>query len=360
MSLLDTGFARRDAGPDYVTGTQTELLFEEWSYAWAPAVEGRLIELAARADRVDAACLSVLKTRRDALRAAGSGGNLSEIVDLLTRGLLAGLGHELTAFVADLAADLRAHPDFEAVAKALKSLYHLTTTAGPLHAPDSLDLAAATRAGYLQMVYLCDELPQTRPEAAAGRVEALRTMVELLAADTAGVFDRPLFDAAIDRVADASPPPEILGAVLGICVQSGRRNPCDLCAALRGRFAGAALQPADRIGALRGLLLAAPQTLWRAPGVLDAVDEFLKSLAEGDFLALLPHLRLAFAALNPREIDQLAERLARIHGAGAGAFTAHHHTLTRDDFDRGLALDQALRATAGQDGLSYWLVKEGT
>jgi hypothetical protein len=358
MDLLGTGFAQRTAGPDYLNGRQTDVLFEEWSYAWSPAVEGRLIEQSVRADRLDAACLAVLKARREALRQAGTGGDLVALVELLCQGLLAGLGRELMPFVADLAQDLSEHPDFTAVARALRHLYSLTTTAGPLAVPPGLDLAALTRAGYLQLVYLCDDLPNTTPEAAPGRVEALRTLVELLGADTAGVFDRSLFDAAIDRVAGARAPPEILGAVLGICVQSGRRDPEQLCAALRGRFAGAVLKEEERIGALRGLVLAAPQALWSAPGVLDAVDGFLHDLTDDVFFALLPHLRLAFAALNPREIDQLGERLAARHGGPSGAFAAHHATVTQGDLARGLMLEQTIRAAAERDGLTRWLTGE--
>ena len=52
MDLLDTSFARRDAGPDFITGTRTDLLFEDWSYAWSPQVEGALIEASVHGDSV--------------------------------------------------------------------------------------------------------------------------------------------------------------------------------------------------------------------------------------------------------------------------------------------------------------------
>ena len=45
MQYLDTGLARWQGGPDFLTGSRLELLFEEWSYAWTPLVEARLIEL---------------------------------------------------------------------------------------------------------------------------------------------------------------------------------------------------------------------------------------------------------------------------------------------------------------------------
>ena len=45
MQYLDTDLARWQGGPDFLTGSRLELLFEEWSYAWTPLVEARLIEL---------------------------------------------------------------------------------------------------------------------------------------------------------------------------------------------------------------------------------------------------------------------------------------------------------------------------
>src|SRR5262249_43311218 len=157
-----------------------------------------------------------------------------------------------------------------------------------------------TIAAYLRLVYLCDDLPNTHSDVAVAHVETLRTMAELLNSDEAGIFDRSLFDDGIDRCVDANPLPEILGAVLAICVQSGRRDAKDIRDALNGQFAGSVQHEEERIGALRGILLAAPQLLWRSPDVLEVIDEFLGAMSEEAFLALLPHMRLAFAALNPR------------------------------------------------------------
>lgn len=358
MTLLGTSFARRESGPDYLSNSQTELLFEEWSYAWSPGVEGRLIELAARADRLDAACLYVLKSHHEALKAEGHGTDIAALADLIAQGVLAGLGRDLMPLVSELSAGIQSNADFSSVAATLRRLHHLTTTAGPLRAPPELDLASAASAGYRRLIYLCDDLPRTSKEAAPSRVEALRIMLELLNADSAGVFDRSLFDTAIDRIAGSHPCPEILGAVLGMCVQGGRRDPEDLVAALRGQFGGTVLQEEDRLGILQGLLQVAPQVLWRTGGVLGCVDEFLQGLEEDAFLRLLPHLRLAFTALNPREIEQLAGRIALLRNASAGELLAVHHTLSQGDLQRGLALEAALRAQSARDGLATWLLGE--
>ena len=358
MTLLGTGFADREQGPDYVSNTQTDLFFEEWSYAWSPSVEARLIELAAIADRVDSACLAVLRKRRDELRAAGQGGDIAAISDLIAQGIVAGLAGELAPLVQDLSADIQAHADFAAVAQALRRLAYMSNTGGPLRAPPALQLGRAALAAYLRIIYLSGDLPATPPDSVGAHVEALRMTAELLNTDASGLLDRSLFDEAIDRVADARPPAVILGAVLALCVQAGRREAQSLCAALIGGFGGAVQDEEDRIGVLVGMLMAAPQVLWRTPGMIETVDAFLGALDEDAFMALLPHLRLAFAALNPREIDEVAERLAQMHGGYASAFAAVHHSLTPRDLDRGLAIDRQLRATAESEGLGPWLLGE--
>jgi hypothetical protein len=358
MSLLGATFAERELGPDYVNNTQTDIMFEEWAYAWSPTVEARLIELSALGDRIDAVCLALLRRKRDELRASGQGGDIGAISDLITQGILAGLGRELTPLVDELGADIQAHADFSAVADALRRLAYMANTGGPLRAPPELGLSRVALAAYLRMIYLCDDLPTTNPDMIAPRIDALRLTAELLNADAASLFDRTLFDDAIDRVADARPPPAILGAVLALCVQTGRRDPQTLRDALTGAFSGAGQDETDRIGVLIGMLQAAPQLLWRTAGMIETVDAFIGGLEEDSFLALLPHLRLAFTSLNPREIDQVAERLAQIHGGSAGAFTAVHHALSTRDLDRGIALDRQIKDVAEAEGLLAWLTGE--
>jgi hypothetical protein len=360
MTLLNTGFAEREAGPDYLNNVMTDLLFEEWSYAWSPMVEGRLIELAARADRLDAACLGLIEAQREALRAGGQGRDIAAMATLFARGLLVGLGRELEPFLQTLGGDIQAHADFAAVAATLRRLYFISRSAGPLGAPTELDLTAISVATYQRLVYLCDDLPSTPPEAAGARVDALCLMTELLNEDDAGIFDRSVFDAAIDRVTDAAPPPELLGAVLAICFQAGRRSSQQLRNALEGQFSGSVIRDEDRVAMLRGMLRAGPQLLWRCPGVLELIDQFLGRLDEDTFLPMLPHLRHAFSALNPREIDQLAEQLARLHGGSAGAFGVIHRALGPRDLDRGLLIERNLREAMAADGLKAWISSEAS
>ena len=355
MTLLDSGFAERESGPDYLSGVNTERLFEEWSYAWSPMVEGRLIELAMHGDNLPDACVHLLEMRREEMQAGGRSRDIAGMANLFVQGVLAGLGPKLIIFLHELAADIQAHGEFDLVAETLRRIHNIARSTGPLGIPKALELGSVCESAYRRLVYLCDDLPNTPQERVQSRMQALRLIVELLQDPTVEVFDHSLFDEAIDRVADASPPPEILGSVLAICVQAKRRDAEEICSAISGSFTGTVNRQEERIGVLHGLLFTVPELLWRSDRILKVVDQLLCSLTEDDFLALLPHIRLAFTTLNPRECDRLAGMLVHVHGGHVTAFMGRSHELTDRDLHRGVQLERTIRETIKADRLERWL-----
>ena len=355
MALVDSKFAEREVGPDFVSGVHTDRLFEEWSYAWSPTVEGRLIEIAMLGDSLASACMGLLDKRRLEMQASGHSRDIAGMADLFVLGILSGLDSELGPFLDQLAADIQSHGDFSAVAATLRRLHNIANASGPLGISADLALGEVREACYRRLIYLCDDLPKTAEESIQDRIEALRLMMELLRAPGSQEFDRSAFDEAIDRVADSAPPPEILGSVLAISVQSGLRTPADVCVAISGSFAGTVDDEQDRIGVLKGLLLTTPEILWRSDSVLEETDRLLCALTEDRFLNLLPHIRLAFTSLNPREADRVAGSLARIHGGRASEFVDRHTAIAETDLERGVAIERSVRDSLSADGLDSWL-----
>lgn len=353
--LLDLGFGRRGTGPDYIAHARTDLLFEEWTYAWSPAVEGRLATAAAYADNLPDACVAQLWQQHRSLAEAGTQRDLGALVDMLLRGILAGLADRLPAFLSTIASDIQTYGSFDTVAAAVRRLHGISNACGPLQVPETLDVVGAEAAAFARLVYLCDDLNKTTEEDLPKRLDALKIMNEVLGADQGGRLNRAAYDAALDRLLHNLPPPQILGGVLASCVLSGKRNAADLAAALKGSFAGVTLDQSDRIGVLCGVLGAAPQLLWQHQQVLVVVDAFLSDLNEDGFVALLPHLRLAFTTLNPREVDRLAEKLGAIHGIAGHQLTGQHMQLSAQDLEQGLAADARLRRELETDGLIEWV-----
>jgi hypothetical protein len=357
MAMLETGFARREAGPDFVYGRRTDLLFEDWSYAWTPSVEGRLIEASALGDDVPTACQRLFERRWRTLSDDGRRDDLEGWVRLFAQGLVVGLGAKLMPFLAALSAAIRNHGEFAAIAQALRRLQVLTLSRGPLGIPPEIDVTDLLSTAYHRLVFLCDTLPQTPADLVTARLQGLRVVIEVLRGPGGHALDPDLFDDAIDRVVDARPGPEILGAVLALCVQSGRRPDTDLVAATEGYFAGSLASPEDRTGVVRGVLATAPALVWQVEALLGSIDRLLTSLSEDDFLTLLPHLRLAFTALSPGETDRLARRLAEIHGCGIAALMPDPDAAwSPDDLRRAALAEQAMRGSVAADGLGAWLL----
>ena len=358
LDLLDVPFARREIGPDYMARQRMDLLFEEWVHAWSPATEGRLIELSVHGDSLPAALRGHLMRERARLEDEGHGRDLGRLTAMLLRGVLAGMGAELTPFVAALERDVAAHGDFAAVATALRHLVNIVEATGPLAAEDGVPLEPLIGTAFRRLVHLCDELPKTPPEEITARLDALRLMNELLRGDEGGRFEAEPFDAAVERVVRPGTPPEILGAALAVSHISGRGPGDRLATALKGQFAGAHVAPVARIGLLRGVLTTAPALLWREAGLVGVVDGFLAELDETDFLTLLPHLRLAFTTLNPRETDRLAGLLAAHLGVQGDSLSLVATDVSEAEMLRGAAIEARLAAAVEADGLDGWLSGE--
>ncbi|WP_342075757.1 DUF5682 family protein [Yoonia sp. SS1-5] len=355
MGLIGSPFASRTAGPDYVSGVQTTLLFEHWQYAWSPQTEGHLINQAVLGDDLPTACLAFMHRERAALIAQGHARDLPKLVDMLVRGLLAGLGAELGPFVVQLGSDIQNHGTFASVTVALRRLLFVMQSSGPLAVAEALDLRGVLGAAYGRLVYLCDDLPNTSDENTQERLDALRMMNEILRDCAAIGLDRSLLDAAIDRVALATTNPVILGAILAVCVQAGTRPAAELVQVMEGKLTGVSLDTADQIGVLRGILHTSPSLLWHADGLLAVVDAFIRGIDEAHFLDLLPHLRLAFTQLNPRETDRVAHELAALMGVQAGGLISHDTQVSDADLAEGLRVEKALHASLATDGLTEWI-----
>ncbi|MBL4543172.1 MAG: hypothetical protein JKP97_15480 [Rhodobacteraceae bacterium] len=355
MALLQTGFGNRTAGPDFISGSQTRLLFEEWDYAWSPRVEAALVEAARFGDTVPAACLGQLLVRRAKLADDGQANDADALLMLLKQGILAGLGDRLVSLLDEIDMAARSHGSFAGAASAMVTLHAIEASLGPMAIPDTLDTQPVMHAAYDRVIYLCDDLPHVPEDQVDPALGALRTVSALLRGEAEADFDGDRFDAAIDRIAAAGPPPAILGAALAIGVLSGRRTRQDLADMLAGQLAGSLLHPADRVGGLQGILTIAPSLLWTEDRVLWALDQFICALDDADFIALLPHLRLALSALGPREADRVADMLAQRHGGSGGEYSVVLHDIDEATGLEGAAVDLALRAQIEKDGLTRWI-----
>ncbi|MFE0626074.1 DUF5682 family protein [Streptomyces sp. NPDC058864] len=135
-------------------------------------------------------------------------------------------------------------------------------------------------------------------------------------------------DTARRICADAAAPADLRGAALGLRLSLGpagadaagqarslaASGPGELGDWLAGLFALARDQVTGIGGNVGGGVADAP-----GPSLLDALDEIVLSMTDGDFLIGLPALRQAFAFFPPRERERIAERLLERRGRRGSA-----------------------------------------
>jgi hypothetical protein len=122
---------------------------------------------------------------------------------------------------------------------------------------------------------------------------------------------------------------------------------------LRGHFVGAS-DPARSVAFLRGLLHTARDAAWQQPQLLGELDALLAGWPEAEFVAVLPELRLAFAAMTPKETDRIAEAVAGMHGTTTlGALV--NYDVGERQLAANLALSGIVMGVLEADGLGSWV-----
>ncbi len=358
MGFLGTGFGSLTAGPDFLSGVKLDLLHETWSYAWSPQVEARLIELAAGAETVNDACVRELGRRIRALGEEGKGRSASEAVALFLAGCQTGIGERALAVLPLIEREVNADASLASVAAALRELHLLWRAREVLAMQGAGSVERLIGVAYARAIYLLPSLaavPEDRLGEALDGLACLREVIAAAGAETE-VIDQALFDEAVGALADADLPPVLAGAVAALGFLAGLVDEARLAAGLRGELGGAYTDPAACIAFLRGLLAMSRELLWRVPELMEAVDEILALLDADRFTEMLPHLRLAFAALDPRETDRLARGVADRHGVEAGAVAgAVRYDVGAEEVAANLALSQRLVEQLRADGLETLL-----
>jgi hypothetical protein len=330
-----------------------------WSYAWSPLVEAALIEAAGDGDTVERACIARLRQRMEGEAGRDSIVVCRSVTAAARAGLHGVLGELLPATSAAIADD----PDLVRVSAALGELSLLWRARAVLGLTGHPDIARTLASCFRRACYLAAEIAGTAAERArdmAGALVAIRDVVRAgpeAAEHAVELLDRDLFDAAVDRLAAEADrmPPVLSGAVMALAVQAGRRPPAWLAAEVAGALGGP-MDPEHRVGPLQGVLLVAPELLRRLDGLVARLDELMAGLPEDAFVALLPHLRRAFTALDPRETAALAADIAARHGLGPQALhTAMPQGATEAELHDNLAHAQQIVRLLEQDGLGHWL-----
>lgn len=312
MAFIETRFAERLAGPDFRLGVDLDRLFEQWSVMWSPMVEARLIECSVDGDTLEAAVAAQAMRRLAALRAEGRGRDAVEAIGLLVTACQAGIADRVASILPFIADEIAVDPDIASVSEALRDLLALWRNNEAIGLDDRSPVGMLVLAAWRRALFLLPDLETCGEEHIARALDALVILREVtaLAKDAVEGMDIALFDEAVARLRRAELSPAIAGAIAALSCLSRQMTAEELGARVSGELGGAYAEPKSCVAYLQGVIAVSRELLWAAPALIAAVDRALASLDGEGFITLLPHLRLAFYRLDPRDIDRLAHFVA--------------------------------------------------
>jgi hypothetical protein len=352
LTLLGVPFAVRTAGPDFVNGMGLDRLQESWEYSYTVVTEAALVEASVYGATVPLAVASRFSVTLDRLQEQGQGHDAKAAAALLAQACMMGLHDHVPRLLSALRAAVCTDASFESVVSATASIGLMWESREPLEARGIAELPALQQAAFERAIYLGRELRGAAGEGGAV-VEALARLRELLVSEAGRHLDAELYWAMVSAMREHHGAAVIRGAAVGLLYGAGRMDEKEVGIAVEGHLNGLG-EPREAVAFLRGLLQTAREAAWQQPEVLKVLDRLLHQWDEEAFVAVLPELRLAFAAMTPKETDRIAEAVARMHGlTDLGPLV--RHDLSEADLQVHLALSRAVEEVLAEDGLAEWL-----
>lgn len=353
LLFLGVPFAQWLDGPDFANGYHLSKLSEEWQVSWSPSTEARLIQMSTYGDTVAGAAERLLVEEIRKQMASDSARDASLAVGKLLLTCRMGL-HHLADHVFPLVEKQIAEDNrFFSMAEAVSKLMLLETAREPLESSRLANLGKVLVHCYQRACHLIDSLSNVPDNDVEASLDGLCSLRELVSQQTIHTFDRQLLVVALERLlqsVDPYPRSEIAGAAAGMLFSLGHMDEEQVCRVVQNYLDSSCVDVGGACGAVRGLMVTARETFWRMPALLSLVDSLFQNWEEDRFRVALPHLRLAFSQLTPKEIDAVAERVASLHEVSSLG-NIHHPQISEEELHFGIALNQLMRQSLQEDGL---------
>ncbi len=357
LTFLEVPFAAMAAGPDFVKGVGLERLFEHWSYQWTPRTESRLVEAGIYGATVEEAAANRLAWAITDLETTGRGRCAAEAVGMLVHACRMGLHRHTTRLLTLIGAEVEEDPSLTSLTAALNQLVLLWESREPLEAHRLTGIPVLIRAAFERACYLLHSLADTPAEAANETLGSLLAIRDLLRSSAAGdqALDQALFYEPLAKVFLQPKCPALLtGGIAGLLYGDARLPEQELFKLLTGSLNAASAQAGDETAFLIGLLRSCRELAWRQPALVEEVEKLLAAWSEEEFIQRVPHLRMAFADLTPREADQVATVVAGLHG-GEKLGSLHRPEVSEAEALAAARINGAVKKALDEDGLGSWI-----
>jgi hypothetical protein len=293
---------------DFSRGTGT--FREEWSLGWQPELAVRVIEASAYGTTVETAATS------RAIELAANMSNVASTTSLVEQCLVADLPGAVSVAMAALDRQAAVTSDVTELMSAIPPLARVLRY-GTVRRTDVDSLEHVVH-GLVARV--CVSLAPACASLDDDAARALTDRISGVSSALGSLDDRNLRDGWLDSLAQVSSSPALHGLPAGRCsrilLDAGR-----LAAGEVARRLSAALspgtEPARGAAWVEGLVAGSGLLLVHDRALLSMIDEWLASVGESAFDAVLPLLRRAFSDFEAGERRLIGEAAARLDGSGA-------------------------------------------
>ena len=298
----------------------------------------------------------------DTFEEEGNSRSAEAAVDLLIRTCRCGLHDYAAKIIAVVEEYLAEDGSFASVSTGLSRLSLLFSARETLEASKLTGISKLIHQAYNRSVFLVESLATVPDDQLDASLDGLLSIRELLTENAIDAPESPgpavalsesrFYDALLRLIHQKGVPPrsEISGAAAGLLYGIGRIDAKAVCAVV-GNYLDASVEDVgDACGVVRGLMMTARESFWQMDGLLRRIDELFNAWEDERFNSALPHMRLAFSQLAPKEVDSVAERVANLHDV-SDLGQLIHPEIAEEDLQLALRCSEYMQRSLLEDGL---------
>lgn len=357
LAFLDIHFAKLVSGPDFFSGNQLDLLFEEWRYAWTPNVEGELIALSEKGTQLKSIALNRIFEMEKQLEEQGISRSSQSAVTLLIQAALIGLHQRIPVLFNLLDQYIQQDARFSSLVACGHKLVHLWRGRHFLDLNENTAIAQRLGKTIQQIFYCLNQISKGDEQQQEESFTALLSCYELITfmpeickhnhysagfqqqlARLNGQLDRaPLLKGAVDAL-------RYLGAEIDESVLTQEIQ----------RALSVGSDPEIAMGYFIGIMRTAPELVIRVPVLIELLNQLLSEWDNARFIQVLPDLRFAFSQLTPKQNAKMAHFIAQKLALETQDLALHQTEFNENQMIEAIQLEQKIQIQLAEEGLIGW------
>ncbi|WP_433587760.1 DUF5682 family protein [Providencia alcalifaciens] len=357
LTFLEIHFAKPISGPNFLSGNQMDLLFEEWQYAWTPNVEGELIALSEKGTQLKSIALNKILAMEKQLEEQGVSRSSQSAVTLLMQAALIGLHQRIPTLFMLLDSYIQQDNKFESLVACGHKLVHLWRGRGFFDLAEDSGIKERINRVVQQIFFCLDQVSQGDEQQQEHYFDALLSCRELITfipeispeTNYSAEFYAQLnwLDGRLNHT------PLIKGAVDAIRYLGGKIDESVLINEIQRTFSLGS-DPELAIGYFIGIMRTAPELVVRLPLLIEQLNELLNGWDDARFIQVLPDLRFAFSQLTPKQNAQMARVVAQKLSLETQDLTLHQTQFNQQELLQAMELEQKIQHQLTQQGVIRW------